>query len=89
MPLILLAIEIGAFSTIISKEIIEPVGDSDLFILINGIEIKTRVRHVRSEKTENGYKHSFFFVNISNNDRDFISQVCLKKQLEAKRNSIY
>lgn len=75
--------------SIVSKEILEPVGDSDLSILVNGIEIKTRVRHVRSEKLETGYKHSFFFVNISNNDRDFISQVCLKKQLEAKRNSIY
>ena len=75
--------------SIISKENIAPVGDSDLFIVINGIEIKTRVRFVRSEQINEGFKHSFFFTNISNSDRDFISQICIKKQLEAKRNSIY
>ena len=75
--------------SIISEEKFEPVGDSDLLILINGIEIKTRVRYVRSERINESYKYSFFFTNISTNDRDFISQVCIKKQLEAKRNSIY
>lgn len=75
--------------SIITKEDIAPIGDSDLSVLINGIEIRSRVRFVRSEKINDEYKHSFFFTNISNNDRDFISQVCIKKQLEAKRNSIY
>ena len=36
--------------SIIADKEINPVGDSDLSILINGIEIKTRVRFVRSEK---------------------------------------
>ena len=75
--------------SIIYSDKIDPVGDSDLSILINGIEIRTRVRFVRSEKINDKYKHSFFFTNISNNDKDFISQVCIKKQLEARRNSIY
>ena len=66
-----------------------PVGDSDLSIEINGITIKTRVRYVRTESTNTGYRHSFFFTNISNTDRDYISQVCIKKQLEQKRNSMY
>lgn len=71
------------------KENILPVGDSDLSIEINGITIKTRVRYVRTEVISDGYRHSFFFTNISNTDRDYISQVCIKKQLEQKRNSMY
>ena len=38
--------------------------------------------------TDDGYKISFMFKEISENNRDFISQVCIKKQLEEKRNSI-
>ena len=81
-------ISANGVSIITSKDFL-PVEDSDLSISINNIIIKTRVRYVRTEKIEEGFKHSFFFTNISNIDRDFISQVCLKKQLEAKRNSIY
>jgi c-di-GMP-binding flagellar brake protein YcgR len=31
---------------------------------------------------------SFSYVNISELDRDFISQICIKKQLEQQRNRI-
>ncbi len=61
---------------------------SELVINIDGININTRVKYIRSEKLENGYKLSFSFENLSQLDRDYISQVCIKKQLEQKRNRI-
>lgn len=63
--------------------------DSMLALTFDGITIETQVRYVRSEKIEDGYKLSFTFTKISELDRDFISQVCIKKQLEQKRNSIH
>ena len=61
---------------------------SELVININDIKIVTKVHYVRSEKVDNGYRLSFSFASISELDRDFISQVCIKKQLEQRRNSI-
>lgn len=61
---------------------------SDLVINFDGIEISLRAKYVRSEKHEKGYKISFSYVNISELDRDFISQICIKKQLEQQRNRI-
>ena len=62
--------------------------DSELEFVINDKKIKTKVRYVRSEKVEGGQKLSFNFTEISQNDRDLISQMCIKKQLEDKRNSM-
>lgn len=61
---------------------------SELIIDIDGIKIVTKVRYIRSEKTDNGYRISFMFSKISELDRDLISQVCIKKQLEEKRKSL-
>ena len=61
---------------------------SDLIINFDGIEISLRAKYVRSEKLEKGYKISFSYVNISELDRDFISQICIKKQLEQQKNRI-
>ena len=66
-----------------------PQQDASIIFEINGKEIKTRIRYVRREQLDKGYRLSFFFVNMSDSDRDNISQFCLKKQLEEKRNSIY
>lgn len=51
--------------------------------------IETRIRFIRSEKTNEGYNMSFAYVNISETDRDLISQICIKKQLEQKRSSLF
>lgn len=67
---------------IISEEL------SELVLNINEIQILTKVRYIRSEKVDEGYRLSFSYVVISELDRDFISQVCIKKQLEQRRNSI-
>lgn len=61
---------------------------SELIINIDGVKIATNVQYIRSEKTDAGYRISFMFAKISNLDRDFISQVCIKKQLEEKRKSL-
>lgn len=61
---------------------------SELIININEIQIVTKVHYVRSEKIDEGYRISFSYASISELDRDFISQVCIKKQLEQRRNSI-
>lgn len=62
---------------------------SKLLIEINKREIETLVKYIRSEKVENGYKISFTFSKISENDRDFISQVCIKNQLAQRRNTLF
>lgn len=54
-----------------------------------GKNIETKVKFIRSEKTNDGYLISFMYVNINETDRDLISQICIKKQLEQKRNSLF
>ena len=51
--------------------------------------IETRVKYIRSEKTNEGYLISFAYVNLSEADRDAISQICIQKQLEQKRSSLF
>ncbi len=60
--------------------------ESEIEIAFNDIKIAARIKYVRSEKFEDGYKLSFTYTGISNLDRDFISQVCIQKQLEQRRN---
>ena len=62
--------------------------DAELEIMINERIVRSYAKCVRSEETSGGYKLSFMFEQISNSDRDFISQICIKKQLEQKRNSL-
>ena len=69
-------------------ENIIPEKDAYLTLLINEKEIRTRISYVRSVQVENGYNLSFYFSQISVQDRDLISQECIKKQLELKRKSI-
>ena len=59
--------------------------DADLDIMVDERIVHTKIRYIRSEKLDNGYKLSFTFSNISNSDRDYISGVCIKKQLDMKR----
>ena len=60
--------------------------ESEIEMMVEERLICTKIRYIRSEKYENGYKLSFVYSDISNRDRDYISQVCIKKQLEEKRN---
>lgn len=60
----------------------------ELSLNINGIDILTHARYIRSEKIDEGYRISFSFTSISDLDRDFLSQVCIKKQLQDRKNAI-
>lgn len=66
-----------------------PQEDASIVLNLNGNKIKSRVRFVRKEQIPGGYRLSFFFANITEADRDLISQFCLKKQLEQRRHSIF
>lgn len=59
----------------------------DLDLIINTKVLKTKIQYIRSEKVEEGYKISFKFINLSENNRDLISQVCIQKQIEERRHS--
>lgn len=61
---------------------------SDLEITVDGKRIHTKLKYIRSEKINNGYEISFKYINLSESDRDYISRVCLKKQLEERRNNL-
>ena len=50
--------------------------------------IKTSAKYIRTEDEDNILKASFFFINLPEASRDIISQKCIQKQLENKRNSI-
>jgi c-di-GMP-binding flagellar brake protein YcgR len=58
---------------------------SNIELNIENRNIKIKAKYVRIEKCNDAYKISFSFINISNSDRDYISQICIKKQLEEKR----
>ena len=55
---------------------------TDKRIIIAGI------KYIRSERINDSYKLSFAFTKISEKDRDCISQICILKQIETKRNNI-
>lgn len=77
----------NGISIFVPEHIIDD-SSSEIFMEIDNKKMEIPISYVRSEKVENGYKISFMFKEISENNRDFISQVCIKKQLEEKRNSI-
>ena len=60
--------------------------DAEIDMMVNEKIVHAKIRYIRSEKTDGGYKISFTYSDISNRDRDYISQICIKKQLEDKRN---
>ena len=57
-----------------------------LDILFEPKDIKTKAKLIRKDLEENIFKVSFEFVGMSEADVDLISQKCIKKQLEYKRN---
>ena len=62
--------------------------EAEIEISFDEIKIAAGIRYVRSEKVDEGYKLSFTYSAISNLDRDFIAQICIKKQIEQKRNAL-
>lgn len=62
--------------------------DAELEIMIKERLVHINVKYVRSEKLKDGYKLSFQYTKISDKDRDYISQVCIQKQLEQRRKTV-
>lgn len=72
----------------VSFEIPEPVyseEDSEIDIMVEEKLVHAKIKYIRNEKSNNGYKISFSFSEISQNDQDYISKICIQKQLEQKR----
>lgn len=67
------------------------VTEKDAYVSLKlGVKnLQVRVKYVRSEKVNNSYLMSFAFVNLAESDRDLISQICIKKQLEQRRSSFF
>ena len=61
---------------------------ASLEINLDGRILEVKVDYVRSEKKENGYRIAFTFSKLSESIRDYISQVCIKKQLEERRKNL-
>lgn len=60
--------------------------DAEIEMMVEERLIPAKIQYIRSEKIADGYKLSFKYTDISDKDKDYISQVCIKKQLEDKRN---
>ena len=71
-----------------SPELFISSTDAELVININGKKVQTKARYIRSERFGDAYRVSFAYTNIAESDRDIISQACIAKQLEEKRNRL-
>lgn len=60
--------------------------DAEIEMMVEERLVPAKIQYIRSEKIADGYKLSFKYTDISDKDKDYISQVCIKKQLEDKRN---
>jgi len=67
------------------------ISEQDSYISLNAGSkiIEVRVKYIRSERVNDGFLISFSYINILESDRDLISQICIKKQLEQKRSSLF
>ena len=59
--------------------------NTEIVIYVSNRTISAKLRYVRCDKIDYGYKLSYAFTQINEKDRDAISQMCIKKQLEQKR----
>lgn len=64
------------------------IEDAGISILFDSREVKAKARFVRFDNEDEILKASFCFTYLKENDMDFISQKCIQKQLEYKRNTL-
>ena len=65
-----------------------PVDSCDFIFTIENKTLSFKVNYIRSEKYEGKYKVSFSFEKLTSTEKDFISQICIKKQLEQRRKNL-
>lgn len=73
-------------SILLNKEL--TIMPEEITIFINNTPVQTKVKHMRTEAFNNKYKASFSFIKISEKNQNLISQTCIQKQLEQKRNTL-
>lgn len=66
---------------------IQGLDEVSLDILFSPKNVKVRAKLIRIDDEDNIKKASFKFLNIQESDMDIISQICIQKQLEYKRNN--
>lgn len=59
--------------------------NTTITIFLNSKEITIKARYIRNDTEDNIIKASFKYEEISKQDMDYISQQCIKKQLEDRR----
>lgn len=57
-------------------------------LLLKPKGIKAKAKFIRYDEEDGVLKASFSFVSLPENEVDIISQICIQKQLEYKRNSL-
>lgn len=69
-------------------EKIENLNDVLIRVAFKKREFRAKAKFVRFDDEDNLLKASFTFIELPTNEMDFISQTCIQKQLEYKRNSV-
>jgi len=59
-----------------------------LDILFAQKSLKTRAQYIRTDNEDKIWKASFTFINIAENDIDFLAKKCIQFQLSNRRNAI-
>lgn len=72
---------------ILDKDVPIP-NDVMIDILFSPKDIKTKARFIRKDNEDGVLKASFAYVDITETNRDIISQICIQKQLKDKRRSL-
>lgn len=67
---------------------IQNINEASINILFSPVNIKSKVKFVRFDDEDGIPKASFQFVDLPENETDIISQKCIQKQLEYKRNNV-
>ncbi len=62
--------------------------DVSLKIIFENKEISTDAKFIRIDEEDDILKAAFYYTNLKEQDRDFISQQCIKRQIEEKRSKI-
>lgn len=71
-----------------TDNIISDIQEATINISLAQRTITAKAKYTRCDNEDDILKMAFQFTEILENDRDFISQQCIKQQLENKRNSI-
>lgn len=64
------------------------IDEAGINILFDSREVKAKAKFIRFDNEDEKLKASFSFTYLKESDMDYISQRCIQKQLEYKRNAL-